>query len=47
MFFQSVFLEFFKFAAFYVILKAVIQLVNIEARRTGISVLAAVSGLFA
>ena len=47
MFFQSVFLEFLKFAAFYVILKAVIQLINIEARRTGIHVLSAVSGLFA
>lgn len=47
MFFHSVFLEFLKFAAFYVILKVVIQIINIEARRTGLSVLAGVSGLFA
>ena len=47
MFFHSVFLEFLKFAAFYIILKAVIQLINLEARRTGLSVLAAVSGLLA
>ena len=40
-------MEFLKFAFFYVILKAAIQLINIEARRTGISALAAVSGLFA
>jgi Na+-translocating ferredoxin:NAD+ oxidoreductase RnfA subunit len=46
-FFHSVFLEFLKFAAFYVILKAVIQFINLEARRTGISLLASVSGLFA
>lgn len=47
MFFHSVFLEFLKFAAFYVVLKALIQFINIEARRTGLSVLAGVSGLFA
>jgi hypothetical protein len=46
-FFHSVVLEFLKFVAFYVILKALIQLINIEARRTGIQLLAAVSGLFA
>ena len=47
MYFQSVFLEFVKFAAFYIILKAVIQFINIEARRTGIHLLSSVSGLFA
>jgi hypothetical protein len=47
MFFHSVFLEFLKFAAFYVILKAVLQFLNIEARRTGWKTLSAVSGLFA
>lgn len=47
MFFHSVFLEFVKFCAFYIILKALIQLLNIEARRTGLSLLAAVSGIFA
>lgn len=47
MFLQGVFLEFLKFAAFYIILKAVIQLLNVEARRSGSSVLAGVSGLFA
>lgn len=47
MFFHSVFLEFFKFACFYVILKALVQFMNIEARRSGSSVLAGVSGLFA
>lgn len=47
MFFHSVFLEFLKFVAFWIILKAVIQVLNIEARRTGLSVLAGVSGLLA
>jgi hypothetical protein len=47
MFFHSVFLEFLKFTAFYIILKALIQLINLESRRTGLSVLAAVSGLLA
>jgi len=47
MYFHSVFLEFIKFACFYVILKAFIQLINIEARRTGLRVLSGVSGLFA
>jgi Na+-translocating ferredoxin:NAD+ oxidoreductase RnfA subunit len=46
-FINSVFLEFLKFVAFYLILKALIQLINLEARRTGLDVLAGVSGLFA
>jgi len=46
-FIQSVVLQFLVFCAFYVILKALLQLINIEARRTGSSVLAGVSGLFA
>jgi hypothetical protein len=40
-------LGFIIFAAYYVILKAVIQLINIEARRTGSHVLAGTAGLFA
>lgn len=47
MFLQSVFLEFLKFAAFYIVLKAAVQFINIEARRTGSTLLASVSGLFA
>lgn len=47
MFLNSIVLEFLKFAAFYVILKALIQLINIESRRTGWKTLSAVSGLFA
>lgn len=47
MFINSVFLEFAKFALFYIILKALLQLINIEARRSGSKVLAGVSGLFA
>lgn len=47
MYFHSVFLEFLKFGAFYVILKALIQFINIEARRAGWHVPAAVSGLLA
>lgn len=35
------------FALFYVILKALIQFINIEARRTGLTVLAGVSGILA
>jgi hypothetical protein len=46
-FFHSVFMEFLKFACFYVILKALVQFFNVEARRTGWRVLAGVSGLFA
>jgi hypothetical protein len=40
-------LEFIVFALYYLILKAVIQLLNIEARRSGSKTLAGVSGLFA
>jgi hypothetical protein len=41
------FAEFMVFALYYVILKAAIQFLNIEARRTGSKTLAGVSGLFA
>ena len=41
------FAEFLVFALYFLILKALIQLVNIEARRTGNTLLAGVSGLFA
>lgn len=47
MFTHSVLMEFVKFACFYVILKALIQFINLEARRTGSTLLASVSGLFA
>lgn len=47
MFINSVFLEFAKFVLFYIILKAILQLINIEARRAGWHVPAGVSGLFA
>lgn len=47
MFFHSVFLEFLKFCAFYIVLKALLQLINLEARRSGSTLLASVSGLFA
>lgn len=47
MFIHSVFLEFLKFAAFYIVLKALIQFINLEARRSGSTLLASVSGLFA
>lgn len=47
MFFHGVVMEFLKFAAFYAILKALLQFINLEARRSGSSSLAAVSGLFA
>lgn len=47
MFRNSILIEFLTFAAFYLILKAIIQLINIEARRTGSTTLAGVSGLFA
>lgn len=40
-------MEFLTFCAFYIILKALIQVINLEARRTGIKTLAGVSGLFA
>jgi hypothetical protein len=41
------FLEFLVFALYYLILKAVLQVINIEARRSGSTTLAGVSGLFA
>lgn len=41
------FIEFFVFALYYIILKALIQFINIEARRSGSTVLAGVSGLLA
>lgn len=47
MFINSVVLEFAKFALFYIVLKALIQLVNLEARRYGSKTLAGVAGLFA
>lgn len=39
--------EFLVFALYYLILKGLIQFLNIEARRNGLTVLAGVSGLFA
>lgn len=39
--------EFLVFALYYVILKALIQFINIETRRAGLHVPAAVSGLLA
>lgn len=39
--------EFLVFALYYLVLKALIQFVNIEARRNNLTVLAGVSGLFA
>lgn len=47
MFRYSVLLEFLTWCCFYIIAKALFQLINVEARRTGSSVLAGVSGLFA
>jgi hypothetical protein len=41
------FVEFLVFALYYLILKAVLQVINIEARRSGSTTLAGVSGLFA
>jgi hypothetical protein len=40
-------MEFIVFALYYVVLKALLQLINIEARRSGSKTLAGVSGLFA
>ena len=40
-------MEFIVFALYYLLLKAVLQLINIEARRSGSKTLAGVSGLFA
>lgn len=47
MFRQSVLIEFLTFCAFYIILKALLQFINIEARRSGSHALAGLSGLFA
>lgn len=44
---SSVVMEFLVFVAFYVILKAILQVLNIEARRSGSKTLAGVSGLLA
>jgi hypothetical protein len=41
------FMEFLVFTVYYIILKALIQFINIEARRNSWTVPAAVSGLFA
>jgi hypothetical protein len=38
--------EFLTFALYYIILKGVLQLINIEARRNGQTIPAGVSGLF-
>jgi hypothetical protein len=40
------FLEFLIFCLYYIILKGVLQLLNIETRRSGNTTLAGVSGLF-
>lgn len=40
-------MEFLVFALYYVILKALIQLINVECRRNNLVVPAGVSGLFA
>jgi hypothetical protein len=40
-------LEFLVFAFYYIILKALIQLINIETRRAGMTIPAGVSGLLA
>jgi hypothetical protein len=47
MFRHSVVVEFLTFVLFYVILKALIQLINVEARRSGLTVLAGLSGILA
>jgi hypothetical protein len=47
MFRHSVVIEFLTFCAFYIILQALLQFINIESRRSGSATLAAVSGLFA
>lgn len=46
MFRHSVLVEFATFALFYVILKAILSFINIEARRNGWHIPAAVSGLY-
>lgn len=40
-------LEFLVFAFYYIVLKALIQLINIEARRNNMTIPAAVSGILA
>ena len=47
MFRQSVVLDFVTWVAFYVIFKAIMHFVNVEARRNGWSTSAGVSGLLA
>lgn len=47
MFRHSILIEFLTFCCFYIILKGLLQLANIEARRTGSKTLAGVTGLFA
>lgn len=47
MFLNSVVLEFLKFVAFFIVMKALFQLINVEARRHDLSVVAGVSGLVA
>lgn len=39
--------EFLAFVCYYIILKAILQLVNVEARRAGMTRVSAVSGLLA
>lgn len=41
------FAEFLVFLLYYLIAKAALQLANIEARRTGLTVIAGITGLFA
>lgn len=47
MFRHSVVVEFLTWMLFYVIAKALIQFINIEARRTGATTLAGLSGILA
>ena len=47
MHFDIGFAGFIAFAAYYIILKALLQFLNVESRRSGNKTLAAVSGLFA
>lgn len=47
MFRHSVVIEFLTFCAFYVILKALVQFINIEARRYGSTTLAGIAGILA
>lgn len=41
------FMEFVTFTAYYLLLKALLQFINLEARRNGKTIPAGVSGLFA